>query len=86
MFLFLVSLTIKYERMETIIMARPNVIESLPKDYLEEVIPKLVNKGGQKLAAKKLKTSTVTISRWLKRNGYSQKIIWVKRGEVEAAS
>lgn len=58
----------------------PYKIQQLEKEYgdLNHVIPKLVGTGGQKYAAFQLNVSGATISRWLKDNGYTKKIIWVK--------
>lgn len=69
-------------------MATPNVLKDLEKEYgdLNNVIPKLVNQGGQKFAAFQLGTSSNFISRWLKDNGYTQKIEWVKQTGMERAS
>lgn len=69
-------------------MAKPHRLRELQALYgdLEDVIPAWVNEGGQKAAADALGTSTSTIARWLKDNGYYAKIVWVKAGsEVEAA-
>lgn len=46
---------------------------------LDVVIPPLVNAVGQAEAARKLKTSQGTISRWLKDNGYGKTEFWQKR-------
>lgn len=53
-------------------MARRFVIKELEAAHgnLHEVIPPLVNKGGQKLAADILGTTQSTVSKWLKDNGY----------------
>lgn len=45
---------------------------------LHRVIPKLVNQGGQALAAQVLKVSQATISTWLKQNGYRKIERWEK--------
>lgn len=69
-------------------MARRFVLRDLESQYgnLEEIIPKLVNQGGQEFAAFQLNTTQNTISNWLKHNGYIKKTEWVKEGELEAAS
>lgn len=68
-------------------MAKGYVLRDLEEQYgdLNKVIPPLVNQGGQQFAAHQLSTSQFTISKWLKDNGYVQKIEWVKRGEKECA-
>jgi hypothetical protein len=91
---FFISQTIKYERIEHIMNDgkstgwRKNVIRDLESQYgnLEEIIPKLVNQGGQTFAAFQLNTTATTISKWLKEHDYVQKVEWVKRGELETAS
>lgn len=45
---------------------------------LDKVIPELVNRGGQKLAATTLNTTSATISRWLRTKGYTLRAQWVK--------
>lgn len=45
---------------------------------LEEIIPRLVNQGGQKMAAEILNVSQSTISVWLKDNGYKAFIVYRK--------
>lgn len=69
-------------------MARRFVMRDLESQYgnLEEVIPKLVNEGGQAYAAFQLNTTQNTISLWLKEHGYIRKIEWVKAPELQAAS
>jgi hypothetical protein len=52
-------------------------VERLEGD-LHEVIPKLVNQGGQAFAAIVLKVSQATISTWLKSNGYRKIERWEK--------
>jgi hypothetical protein len=52
-------------------------VERLEGD-LNEVIPKLVNQGGQAFAAIVLKVSQATISTWLKTNGYKKVERWEK--------
>lgn len=61
-------------------MARRNVLKDLENQFgnLEEVIPPLVNEGGQIHAAQKLRTTQSTISLWLKHNGYSKQEKWIK--------
>ena len=62
-------------------MARRNKIPELEKAHgdLNQVIPDLVNIGGQHHAAEVLGVAQATISRWLKDNGYSPKITWIKQ-------
>ena len=68
-------------------MAKPNRIKELEAEHgdLHQIIPKLVNQGGQKLAAQQLGTSQTTISAWLKTNGYSVKTFWVLDADARAA-
>lgn len=67
---------------------RKVTVKDLEKEYgnLEEIIPKLVNEGGQTYAAFQLGTTATTISKWLKAHGYIQKVEWVKSPELQAAS
>lgn len=67
---------------------RKITVKDLEKEYgdLEEIIPRLVNEGGQTYAAFQLGTTATTISKWLKAHGYIQKVTYVKQGELEAAS
>jgi hypothetical protein len=75
-------------------MARRNKIPELEQKHgnLERIIPALVNRGGQKLAAEKLETSQNTISRWLKDNHYISRVVWMKAAtpqellDIEAAA
>lgn len=62
-------------------------IKQLEQQYgdLNQIIPKLVNQGGQKFAAFQLGTTQINISRWLKDNGYKQEIKWVKQTDLEHA-
>lgn len=68
-------------------MARPYALRDLEKEYgdLKQIIPPLVNEGGQKYAAFQLNTAQSTISKWLKNNGYRQEIKWVKQTDLERA-
>lgn len=61
-------------------MAKRNKVGELEQEHgnLERIIPPLVNKGGQRLAADKLGTTQTTISRWLKDHGYISRTEWVK--------
>lgn len=61
-------------------MARRDKIPELEREYgdLHSVIPPMVSQFDQKYAAHQLGTSQNTISRWLKNNGYTKKITWVK--------
>lgn len=61
-------------------MAKPLVLRELEAKHgsLHEIIPKLVNRGGQKCAADELGISAMTVSRWLKINGYKQRVVWEK--------
>ena len=69
-------------------MARRDVLKDLEAHHgdLHKVIPPLVNQGGQKFAAFQLNTTQSTISLWLKNNGYTQKIEWVKQIDRERAN
>lgn len=69
-------------------MARKYVIQELESQYgnLEDVIPKLVNQGGQTFAAFQLNTTPTTISRWLKKHSYIQVVTWVKSDAQKVAS
>ncbi len=64
-------------------MATPNKLGALEKQRgdLDKVIPPLVNSHGQAEAAKKLKLSPATISKWLKANNYRPHTTWVKQEE-----
>lgn len=66
-------------------MAR-NRLKELESKYgsLEEIIPRLVNEGGQKMAASVLNVSQSTVSVWLKENGYRPVIIYRKLQENPA--
>ena len=61
-------------------MAKPNRLKEIETSIgpLEEVIPRLVNEGGQKHAADRLNISITTISLWLKANGYVKRERWEK--------
>ena len=67
---------------------RKITIKDLEKEYgnLEEIIPKLVNEGGQTYAAFQLGTTATTISKWLKAHGYIQKTEWIKQANWQAVS
>jgi len=69
-------------------MARRFVLRDLESQYgnLEEIIPKLVNEGGQQFAAFQLSTTQNTISNWLKEHGYTKKTEWIKQPNLEAVS
>lgn len=69
-------------------MAKRDALKDLEQLYgdLHEIIPSLVNQGGQTFAAFQLNTTQATISNWLKHNGYTKKTEWVKEGVLEAAS
>lgn len=62
-------------------MGKRNRIKELEQVQgdLAHVIPALVNTGGQKHAAESLGVAQATISRWLKDQGYTQVIRYVKR-------
>lgn len=66
-------------------MAKRDVLKDLKAKHgeLDKVIPVLVNAGGQNHAANELQTTQSTISRWLKINGYKQRVIWEKEFEHE---
>ena len=62
-------------------MARSHRIQEVEKERgqpLEEIIPSLVNIGGQRHAADALGLSQATISNWLRDNGYKPIIQYVK--------
>jgi len=62
-------------------MAKKDRLKELEvqKGNLERLIPPLVNRGGQKLAAEKLGVSQATISKWLKDHRYVASTIWQKQ-------
>lgn len=63
-------------------MGRKNSLEQIEKEKgkpLDRIIPLLVNRGGQVLAAEKLGVSQATISKWLKDHGYESITIWQKK-------
>lgn len=62
-------------------MAKRNKLLELEQKHgnLDRVIPPLVNRGGQALAAERLGTSQATISNWLKDHGYIKTEFWQKR-------
>jgi len=64
-------------------MAKPNKLLELEKAHgdLNAVIPPLVNQHGQAEAGRRLGVSGATISNWLKFNGYTMVIQYVRRGE-----
>lgn len=66
-------------------MPNPNALKKLSNCVGEDVatlIPRVVNEmGSQKDAAKKLNVSEMTISNWLKNNGYVVKKQWIKSAE-----
>lgn len=68
-------------------MAKPYRIKELEGEYgdLHQIIPKLVNQGGQKLAAQQLGISQNTVSNWLKDNGYEVQTVWTLTAEAKAA-
>lgn len=61
-------------------MAKRDVLKGLEAKHgkLDNIIPVLVNAGGQNHAANELQTTQSTISRWLKINGYKQRVVWEK--------
>ena len=67
-------------------MARPYKLRELERNVgnLHEVIPSMVNLHGQAEAARRLGVSQFTISRWLKDNGYVQKVRYEKEMEQTA--
>lgn len=69
-------------------MPNPNALKKMSERVGEDpetVIPRIVNElGSQKEAAKALKVSEMTISNWLKNNGYTVKKQWVKCDSVSA--
>ena len=62
---------------------KPYKITEIQKIYgdLDQIIPKLVNTGGQQYAAFQLNVSNATISRWLKDNNYVAKKTYIKQEE-----
>lgn len=69
-------------------MAKKNRIKELEaeKGNLERVIPPLVNRVGQAEAARLLKTSQATISRWLDDNNYTLTSFWQKATTPQEAA
>lgn len=66
-------------------MSRTSTIEKLLADNhgnLHEVIPSLASRVGQEEAARALGVRQAWISRWLRLNGYVQKIQYVKSEAV----
>lgn len=62
-------------------MAKSHRLQEVEKERgrpLEEIIPPLVNIGGQRRAADELGLSQATISNWLRDNGYKPIIQYVK--------
>jgi phage antirepressor YoqD-like protein len=54
---------------------------------LETLIPRIVNEeGSQKVAAKRLNVSEMTLSDWLRKNGYIVIKKWIKPGEQHQCS
>ena len=45
---------------------------------LDDLIPKLASEHGQARTAEMLNVSTSTVCKWLKENGYVQKITYIK--------
>lgn len=67
-------------------MARPNKLKELETTAdFEGLLVKTVNNHGQVEAAKQLKVSQSSISRWLKEQGYTQVVQYVKREKVKAS-
>lgn len=67
-------------------MARRNRLKEIESAFgkpLDGLIIPLVNNGGQKHAAQALNVSQASISFWLNRNNYTQKITYVKERELE---
>lgn len=58
-------------------------ILNLEKEHgnLHEFIPTMVNKHGQGKAAEIMGVCAATLSKWLKKNGYQEKRIWVRENE-----
>lgn len=71
-------------------MAKPNRLLEVEQAYntpLDELIPPLVNAlGSQKAAADALGISQATISTWLKDNGYTPKVTYIKQGDTDHAA
>lgn len=64
-------------------MAAPYKLQALERARgdLHQVIPPLVNSVGQVEAAKELNISQNTISRWLRDNGYTMQVSYVRKQE-----
>jgi hypothetical protein len=54
------------------------------KGDLHSVIIPLVNEVGQIETGRRLGISSTSISKWLKRNGYEAKIMYVRREQVRS--
>jgi len=67
-------------------MAKRGKLDELQKAGwdLEKTIPAMVNSGGQKRAADELGVTQASISNWLKKQGYTQIIRYVKSEKVKA--
>lgn len=70
-------------------MARSSIEPELERLYgdLDHVIPRLASEQGQDGAARTLSTEKVIVrqswvSRWLRDNGYVQRVNYVKKGET----
>lgn len=64
-------------------MSKSTIETLLEQKYgdLHEVIPEMVSKHGQLGTAQKLNIPQGWISRWLDRNGYEKRTVWVQRAE-----
>lgn len=70
-------------------MGRKDSLELIEKERgkpMELIIPPLVNRGGQALAAEKLGVSQATISKWLKDHGYVARTSWMKQTTPQEAT
>jgi len=67
-------------------MAKRGKLDELQKAGwdLEKTIPAMVNSGGQKRAADELGVTQASISNWLKKQGYTQIVRYVKLEKVQS--
>jgi len=70
-------------------MATPYRIRAVEQAHnvpIAQLIPDLVNRlGSQKAAAEQLGLSQATISTWLRANGYTPRVVYVK-GDTDASN
>jgi len=71
-------------------MATPYRIRAVEQAHnvpIAQLIPDLVNRlGSQKAAAERRGLSQATISTWLRENGYTPRVIYVKGDDPDAGS